>query len=157
MSLDISVNTKWRWNITPCAPSPTEHGHREGERVGAAGSYRGQSQREGAGGAEGPFRTDQRDRPRKGAAQEGGGHPAFQSSHVWYGEILAYKVVSTDEVSMRLIHYDILLIILSLSHFQFVRQVISPLEGRYFLSVKVVLFFEILGTLLRCNMVRYTS
>lgn len=67
---------------SPFVLSPTERGHREGARVGATGSYRGQSQREGAGGAEGSIRTDQRDRPRKGAAQAGRGHPAFQSSYV---------------------------------------------------------------------------
>lgn len=68
--------------------SPAERWHWEGARAGTPGSYWGQSQREGAGGPEGSIRTDQRDRPRKGTAQEGGGHPAFQSSNVWHGEVL---------------------------------------------------------------------
>lgn len=68
--------------------SPAERWHWEGARAGTPGSYWGQSQREGAGSPEGPIRTDQRDRPRKGTAQEGGGHPAFQSSNVWHGEVL---------------------------------------------------------------------
>lgn len=65
----------------------TERGHRQRARVGASGSDRGQSPRARARGAEGPVGTDQRDRPRERAAQEGGGHSAFQSSHVGHGEI----------------------------------------------------------------------
>lgn len=67
--------------------SSTECGCREGTRIGTAGSHRGQSQRKRERSAEGSIRADQGNRPRARAAQERGGHPAFQGSHVRYGQI----------------------------------------------------------------------
>lgn len=66
--------------------SSAECGRGEGTRIGTAGSHRGESQRKRERSAEGPIRADQGNRPRARAAQERGGHPAFQSSHVRYGQ-----------------------------------------------------------------------
>lgn len=80
--------------------SPTEHRRGQGTGVGAAGSHRSQSQRKREGSTEGPIRADQGNRPRARAAQERGGHPAFQSSHVGHGEMAAGNFhFSRSEVS----------------------------------------------------------
>lgn len=80
-------------------PSSSECRRGEGTRVGTAGSHRGQSPGKREGGAESQIRADQGNRPRARAAQERGGHPAFQSSHVRHGAMAAAMFTSAGVMS----------------------------------------------------------
>lgn len=153
-------------NLTCAVSCLSERGHWEGARVGTAGSHRGQSQRKGEGGAEGPIRTDQRDRQREGAAQEGGGHPAFQSPHVRYGEILHtlffFRHRSTSVFYLVLFRF---FIIHPLSLYPRCVRTQRRNTKRQILfifpcQIIIVFFFFLFylsGAVIRCDVVRHTS